>query len=226
MPTVINYMADVPASFSALAEMPDWVELAQGPWSDLADIVAVDTYPNFLSAAPAYGSLVGERVARAVAASGSPPKPVWVAETGVGVIHAAQAAGVPQVPATNFSETAQAAYFTGAYTSAAAAGASGFFVFGLWADPGITPPAGGYTMQDQAALSAASALYINGTDAIPAFIEFVLGNLDYTLTRLPELAVNVSNHFGVFGDLPTNGSLPVALPAAHTIASLFASAKL
>lgn len=216
IPTTINYMVDVPSSFAALVDMPHWTDLVQTPlWSGAADIVAIDTYPNFLFASPIQGKVVGERVATAVSLAAG--KPVWIAETGIGVL--GDPALAPQFPAMSFTARNQADYFTAAFDSAQEAGASGFIMFGWWSDVGITPPTGGFTSTDQDAAMAAAALYLNGTAELPQFLDFVADNIGYAVTRMPELFDNVSTHFGVFDPAQTRR------PAAATLVALFQQAE-
>jgi len=207
-------MVDVPEGFSQLAEMPHWTELAaREPWASASDILAVDTYPNFVFAQPPRADVVAQRVAEAVALAGG--RPVWIAETGIGVLGAGVAAGGPE---TDFSEENQAEYYAASYDQAARAGATGFFAFGWWRDPGIGAPPGGFSAEDAEALSDVAALYLNGTDAIPALVDFGLSHLDYAVTRLPGLVVNVSTHFGVFAE----SGVPRA--AARALSSRFPNA--
>jgi hypothetical protein len=217
IPTTINYMVDVPQTVAVLAEMPHWTDLAQTPlWAGAADIVAIDTYPNFLFGSPVQGGVVAERVATAVGVAQG--KPVWIAETGIGVLGDPELK--PQFPAMAFTAQNQADYFTAAFNSAQDAGASGFIMFGWWSDVGIAEPEGGFIQTDQEAAMAAAAVYLNGTSELPQLVDFVASNLDYAITRMPTLFSNVSTHFGVFDATQTRR------PAAEALQSLFREAEL
>ena len=205
-------MVDVPPSFSALAEMPDWRDLAQRqPWQGAQQVLAIDSYPNFVFAQPPRSDIVRSRVQEAVAlAAGSP---VWIAETGIGVLHAPTSEAFS---ATNFSAANQAQYYADSYKQAEMAGATGFFAFGWGRDAGISEPAGGFLADDQTGLMDIADLYLNGTAAIGALAEFALSHLEYAAGRLVPLVTNVSTHFGVFDE---SGN---PRPAAAELKRLFA----
>jgi hypothetical protein len=212
-------MVDVPPSFSSLFEMPHWADLTRDPvWSGATDILAIDTYPNFVFAQPVRDDIVASRVREAVSLAGG--RPVWVAETGIAVAHNSSLHGVSTVPATNFTEVNQADYFGRAFDAAMAEGATGFFVFGWWRDPGIVPPSGGYDAEDQEAAMAVADLYLNGTDAIPSFLEFVSGHLEYSATRLPVLLADSSSHWGVWNGTSDSADA-VPLLAARVLEERF-----
>lgn len=179
--------------------------------------VALDAYPNFLYATPVQGVEVGARVAEAVALV-RPLKseaPVWIMETGYGVLHNDTAATISVVPGANFSEVNQRQYHVDAFTSALANGATGYLNFGLWKDEGIPAPPGGYSSVDEDAIVASSALYINGTSAIGGLVDFVLGHLDYAVTRMGPVLFNVTAHFGTFIVNATTGAQQPLLAAVE-----------
>lgn len=67
--TAVNFMADVPLDASGAAQEPHWTDLAAS-WCDesLFDIMAFDSYPNYLTATPVLGKRVGDKAAEAAAA--------------------------------------------------------------------------------------------------------------------------------------------------------------
>lgn len=105
-------------------------------WIDDLDIVGINFYPNYSSALPVLGFVVGEyvwAVRRALTGLGNPHKPVWVVETAYPAIYE-QAPLHPlslQQDMFVFTENRQSQYIKDAVSTAADNGAKAFFYFSL-----------------------------------------------------------------------------------------------
>jgi len=205
----------------------------------------VDSYPNYLTAAPVLGNRVGLAAQRAAdAVAGCKPSalhggaraganvPVWVMETGYACLHddeCAPGSGCNRVANADFSESNQATFYEKAFKSTVGAGiAQGFIAFGAWPGPGVSPPGDpGYTSLDNKALELSSAVYLspaNGTaGAAEELVLWAVENAGYVASgRLEALVGNITNAWGTFA--PPVGGVAKPLPAADKLKQLYATA--
>ena len=190
--TIININTDMADSFNTTFGRPGW-EGAVSQWRTLADVIALDTYPNYFLSGPVDGTIVGRRVAR-FRELACPGQQVVVMET-----------GYPNGPvARGYSAEAQAEFLTEAWVSSRDAGASGFMPFGI-VDGGDGEPI--YTDRDQANLDRLGAGLRAGD--LGALAGLFLGDPEWVSTRLSELTQVVEGHWGVVR--PDGSPLPAGL---------------
>ncbi len=120
--TYMNFHTDIHPRMNRLFGSPHW-EQAVRDWKDLMDVIGFDAYPNYYTADPVRGEVVGERVARIKELA--PGKKVMVIEV-----------DYPYAPAVRgFSPEKQARFLGASYEAARQAGADGYFKFRVM-DPG------------------------------------------------------------------------------------------
>ena len=169
---------------STLAGPYHWTEWL-GKWAQYISFVGINSYPNYYTADPIYGTDAGERVAAAKAIV--PDKPVIVFETA----YSTPAPGVNLLDPMDFTEEKQAQYIEDAINSTIENGGAGFFHF-ILESQGITA---GYTSADRDALNVLGSAFRNG-DA-EALIDFLFANFDYCYNVLPRVLMKVEQGFGL-----------------------------
>lgn len=178
--TVVNINTDMADAFNTLFGRPGWEE-AVTRWRTLADVIALDTYPNYFLPGPVDGGIVGRRAARIVELA-CPDQQVMVMET-----------GYPNGPVgRGYSAEAQAEFLAEAWDSSRAAGVSGFMPFGI-VDGGDDEPA--FTPRDLANLDTLGQGLRAGD--LGTLASLFLGDPDWVSTRMPGLTQLVEGNWGV-----------------------------
>jgi hypothetical protein len=90
---------------------------AVADWQQYMEIIAFDSYPNYIVATPNYGYIIGQRVSSIRNVTGVGSKPVMAMETGFSVANST----TPPSP-VNYTDAGQSAYMSSAFTSLQAAG--------------------------------------------------------------------------------------------------------
>ena len=190
--TVVNINTDMADSFNTLFGRPGWEE-AVTRWRTLADVIALDTYPNYFLSGPVDGGIVGRRAARLLELA-CPDQQVMVMET-----------GYPNGPVgRGYSAAAQGEFLAEAWASSRDAGVSGFMPFGI-VDGGDAEPE--FTPRDQANLDTLGAGLRAGD--LGTLASLFLGDPEWVATRMPELTQLVEGNWGVVR--PDGTPLPAGL---------------
>jgi len=190
--TIVNINTDMADSFNTTFGRPGW-EGAVSQWRTLADVVALDTYPNYFLPGPVDGTIVGQRVAR-IRELACPAQQVVVMET-----------GYPNGPvARGYSAEAQAEFLAEAWASSRDAGASGFMPFGI-VDGGDGEPA--FTPRDLVNLDQLGVGLRAGD--LGTLANLFLGDPEWVATRLSDLTQVVEGNWGVVR--PDGTPLPAGL---------------
>jgi hypothetical protein len=196
--TVMNFHTDVHEGIGAAFGVPSW-QASITDWSDQMDVIGFDAYPNYYESQPQRGSVVGERVAEVVALAEG--KPVMVIET-----------GYPTGPSElGFNAADQAVFLEEALESSVAAGAEGFFWFGMQTHDTHTAV---ITQEDVDNLAMLGDLFESG-DA-DALLAFIAADPDYVQNQLGVVLQSVEGYWGIVApdDTPK--------PAWHTLDALLA----
>jgi len=187
--TVVNISTDSPAPFNVPFGRPDWPDVVSR-WRTLADVIAIDTYPNYYLSTPVDGTQVGADLA-VVAERVCPSQQVMVMET-----------GYPNGPtARGYDAAKQAEFLEQAWRSSDAAGAAGFMPFSITSgDPanGTIPPG------DQALLDQLGRAL--GSGDLGSLAELFLQHPDFVSERLAAETQLVEGQWGVLG--PDGEALP------------------
>lgn len=175
----MNFHTDIPEVIHATLHLPGFYLDAVRSWSSLLDVISIDAYPNMFVATPLGSGNVSQRVAATLAAVNHTQE-VFVMESGYPV-NADNNTNAPLV--FNFSLASQAQYAADCVREVQAAGGSGFFYFKFTPTPGMQPPPGGYTAEDNSMFAAIRNFMWSNDEAV--LIEWLLepGSLTEVLTR-------------------------------------------
>lgn len=177
--TTVNFHTDVPEEINSGFLLPSWQKSIR-QWVDLVDVIGIDAYPNYYSPEPVKGEVLGELVAEASEMGCG--KPVVVVET-----------GYPTGPSERgYTEQGQATYIQEAFQASVAAGAKGFFLFGV-----KTGEAHGtvITPEDVANLEYLAELFDQGD--FFALLTFALQNVEYLEDHFSEVLQTVEPYWGL-----------------------------
>jgi hypothetical protein len=194
--TTTNVLVDTPKFiyFDVLRKPEFYYLNAIQSWDAYLDVYGFDSYPNHIQAQPLMATKVGQVVEMLRAITS---KPIIILETGYPV--AMNVTAMP--PFFNFTEDSQAIYMKEVYDSVVQAGASGFIIFGIWRQEGITPPPGGFTEKDLYFLNILQTVLTKSSisDIIQILLHFVSNPSDIQLffNRVPVLVARVENGWGV-----------------------------
>jgi len=180
--TVVNVSTDSPAAFNVPFGRPDWPDQVT-QWRTLADVVAIDTYPNYYLPGPVDGTVVGRDLAT-VRDRVCPGQQYMVMET-----------NYPNGPvARGYSPEAQAQFRAQAWASSKASGTSGFMPFAL----GVSSPDNDQVdARDQANL-ALLGQGLRGGD-FGSLAQLFLGDPDWVANRLGPVTGAVEGRWGLWG---------------------------
>jgi hypothetical protein len=180
--TVVNLSTDSPAPFNVPFGRPDWPDQVL-QWRTLADVVAIDTYPNYYLPGPVDGSVVGRDLG-VVRDRVCPGQQYMVMET-----------NYPNGPvARGFSPAKQAEFLQEAWDSSKAVGTSGFMPFAI----GISGP-------DDVVLDARDTanwdlLGVGLRDGdVGSLGQLFLGDQEWVTTRLADVTQLVEGRWGLWG---------------------------
>ena len=180
--TVVNLSTDSPAPFNVPFGRPDWPDQVL-QWRTLADVVAIDTYPNYYLPGPVDGTVVGRDLG-VVRDRVCPGQQYMVMET-----------NYPNGPvARGFSPQNQAQFLQQAWDSSKAAGTSGFMPFAI----GVSSP-------DTVVLEARDTtnwdlLGVGLRDGdLGSLGELFLGDQEWVTTRLADVTQLVEGRWGLWG---------------------------
>ena len=198
--TEINMNTDMNDNFNLGFGRPGWQDAVR-EWRTLADVIGLDTYPNYYLARPADGSVVGARIAQ-LHALVCPGQQTMVVET-----------NYPNGPvARGYSPEAQAQFLHDAWTSSRNAGVAGFMPFAISGGGGSGGP--DYTPTDHANLDVFGAALRDGD--LGALGGLFLGQNAWMTTRLAPLTGAVEGYWGAYGSDGT------ALPALGEVRAIAA----
>ena len=199
--TVVNVNTDSPAPFNVPFGRPDWPDQVL-QWRTLADVVAIDTYPNYYLPGPVDGTDVGRDLG-VVRDRVCPGQQYMVMET-----------NYPNGPvARGFTPAKQAQFLQQAWDSSKAAGTSGFMPFAI----GISSP-------DTVVLDARDTanwdlLGVGLRDGdLGSLGQLFLGDQEWVTTRLADVTQLVEGRWGLWGPgkVPYPGFDVVRQVAAET----------
>jgi hypothetical protein len=178
--TTMNFHTDVHPRINHHFGDPGWFEAVQ-QWRELIDVVSFDAYPNYYSASPPDGAVVGDRAA--AIRSVSCGKPVIVMET-----------GYPTGPAeSGYDEAQQARFLRDAFDASVAAGVRGFFWFGSHTSE---THAATITPYDLAQIHLLGGFFATG-DA-EALLAYAFANLAYVQDQLAGVVQSVEGYWGFY----------------------------
>ena len=177
--TTVNFHTDIPAEINQGFLLPSW-EDAIRQWMSHIDVIGIDAYPNYYQPEPVRGEVLGERVA--AASEMGCGKPLVVVETGYPT-------GPPE---RGYTEADQAEYLQEAYDASVAAGAQGFFLFGV-----KTGEAHGTEITPE---GLANLEYLAGLFEERRFWDllfFTLQNIEYLETHFSQVLQTVEPYWGL-----------------------------
>lgn len=179
--TTVNFHTDIHPNLNHLLLLPSWQE-AISLWRDYMEVIGIDSYPNYYRSDPVRGEILADKVAAAVELGRG--RPVIVMEC-----------GYPNGPAERgYDEERQALFIREAFDAARAAGASGYFQFGVKSTGTHSVE---ITDEDLENLENLGQAFQEGRAGW--LLAFALLNADYMLGHFLEVLKSVEPYWGVIG---------------------------